>query len=221
MEFYLKSDIRSITVSSGEVMTTFLLIRHGDSTAADRIPGRLTGIHLSERGRGQAEALAELLAEINIRRIFHSPLDRTRETAQIIAERLKVPLEPCAEFLEVEFGDWTNQTFSHLETIEKWKLFHTYRIGTRIPNGELAVEVQTRFVSELERLREHFPDEIIAVVSHGDPIKSAIAYYAGIPLDFIMRFSISTASVSVLVLNYWGPDIVCINNTADVRLQSQ
>ena len=56
----------------------------------------------------------------------------------------------------------------------------------------------------------------VAVVSHQDAIKAAIAHYAGIPLDLFHRIEISPASVSVIRLAEWGPQIVTINHTGEV-----
>ena len=66
-------------------------------------------------------------------------------------------------------------------------------------------------VTEMERLRESNPEGVMAVFSHGDPIKSALAYYAGIPIDLYKRFEISTASVTTIELHEWGPRILGVN----------
>jgi probable phosphoglycerate mutase len=67
-------------------------------------------------------------------------------------------------------------------------------------------------VGVIEGLREEMPEGVIAVVSHGDPIKTILAHYGGIPLDFLLRFEVSPASVSIVSVNDFGPRILCINN---------
>jgi probable phosphoglycerate mutase len=74
-------------------------------------------------------------------------------------------------------------------------------------------EVQTRVVAELERIRKRYPDDTIAIVSHGDPIRAVIAYYAGIPLDLFLRVEIGPASVSVIAIDDYGPRILLLNDT--------
>ncbi len=76
-------------------------------------------------------------------------------------------------------------------------------------------EVQARMVAEIEGLRQEFPDGTLALFSHGDPIKTALAHYAGFPLDWLLRFEISLASISVLDIRDHGPRILCINNTGN------
>jgi probable phosphoglycerate mutase len=72
-------------------------------------------------------------------------------------------------------------------------------------------ETQARFVAELDAIREAHPEQTVAVVSHSDPIKMAVAYYAGIPLDFFQRLVISPASVTALAFSRFGPRLVCVN----------
>ena len=72
-------------------------------------------------------------------------------------------------------------------------------------------EAQARMVGELERLRERHPDEEVAVVSHGDVIRAALAYYLGVHLDLFQRVEISPGSISRVELNPWGPRVLCVN----------
>jgi probable phosphoglycerate mutase len=65
----------------------------------------------------------------------------------------------------------------------------------------------------LESIREQHPHEAVAVISHGDVIKAALAHYAGIHLDLFQRVEISPASVSVVSVNDGGPRILRVNDT--------
>ncbi len=116
---------------------------------------------------------------------------------------------------EVDFGDWAGMSFEELGEIPRWRQFNTFRSGTRIPGGELMVEVQARMVAEIEAMRREFPKSILALFSHGDPIKTAIAHYAGFPLDLMLRFEIGLASVSILDIRDSGPRLLCLNHTGD------
>jgi broad specificity phosphatase PhoE len=73
------------------------------------------------------------------------------------------------------------------------------------------LEVQVRMVAEMERIREERPQGTVAIVSHGDAIKSAVMYYAGIAIDHLRRIEISPASVSVLEVRDWGPKLLLLN----------
>ncbi len=197
-------------------MTQFLLIRHGNTTAGESIPGRSPGVYLSEHGVGQVQRLAERLAGIPIDLICASPLERTRQTAEIIAEKLGQQVEFIDDLIEIEFGDWTNHTFSELEGDMKWTHWHSFRTGTRIPNGEMMIEVQARMAAQVEKLRRRIPDGTIALISHGDPIRSLICHYAGLPIDYMLRVRMDTASLTVLHLGEFWAEFACINVTEEL-----
>ena len=68
--------------------TLLLLVRHGETpTTGTVLPGRAPGLHLSDRGRVQAERVAERLAGLPVDAVYSSPLERTRETAEPTAAR--------------------------------------------------------------------------------------------------------------------------------------
>ncbi len=74
-----------------------------------------------------------------------------------------------------------------------------------MPGGESFQGCQARIVAELEAIRNAHPGQTVAVVSHADPIKMAVAYYLGLPLDLFQRLSISPASVTALAFHAPGP----------------
>ena len=197
-------------------MTTFLLIRHGDNDVLSRaLAGRAPGVHLNETGRKQAELLARHLAGRDIDRILSSPMERARETAEPLARRLGLEIEICDAISEIEYGAWTGKTMAEMQTLEQWKQWNTFRSGTRPPGGESILEVQARTVGEIEKLRRAFPEKTLALFSHGDPIRSILVYYLGIPLDMLQRLKIRTASVSVLKLSEWNAELHSFNETFD------
>jgi probable phosphoglycerate mutase len=197
-------------------MATFYLIRHGaNDFLGAAIAGWAPGVSLNVQGREQAERLAWKLLGRGITHIYSSPLERALETAAPIARELGLKVEVRDAFGEVRFGEWTGKRFEELARDPRWKLFNSYRSGTRPPGGELMVESQARIVGELESLRARHGQETVAVVSHSDIIRAALIHYAGIPTDLYSRIEISPASFSVLELNDWGPRILKINETAE------
>jgi broad specificity phosphatase PhoE len=197
-------------------MTTFYLIRHGNTEVGDRIVGRRKGVHLSRTGREQADDLARRLESIRFSAVFCSPRERTQETALPFARGHGLAVSVLEALDEIEFGEWTDMTFEALERMREWKLFHTFRSATRPPGGELMIEVQTRMVAAVERLRRQFPGGAVALVSHGDPLRCVISYYAGIALDLMLRITVDTASVSVVTINDEGAVFFCMNHTGTV-----
>ena len=195
-------------------MTTFYLIRHGDTAAVGRyVAGRAPGVSLTESGRRQVAELAERLAREPVRHLVCSPLDRTRETAEPVARRLGLAVQVADELTELDFGAWTGQTFDQVAPDEHWRRFNAFRSGTPAPGGELMLEAQARVVPWMRRVSQEAPDQTIVAVSHGDVIRAALLYYLGMPLDFYGRIEISPASVSVVAVGPYGPVVLGLNRT--------
>lgn len=197
--------------------TTFLLIRHAaHQLGGGTIAGRSPGVNLSEEGQRQAAALADRLVGLPVRTLYVSPVDRARQTAAIIAPALNLEPVVSEPLSEIDFGDWTRRPLDELRPLDRFRRWNTFRSGARIPSGELMLEAQTRIVREMLRLTDEHPDQMVALVSHGDIIKAAVAYFLGVPLDLFMRIEISLASVSVVRIAAYGPWVLCVNNTGAI-----
>lgn len=199
-------------------MTRFLLIRHAtNSTVGKRFAGRMAGVHLNEEGQAQAQQLATRLSGLPIHAVYSSPLERAVETAEPLARMLQQQTITCEDFLEIELGEWTNTTFEELADKPQFKLFNSFRSGTRVPGGELMLEAQGRMITGLQHLYTKHCDETVVVVSHSDMIKAAVTYYAGIHLDLCQRIEISPASVSIVELYEETARITLLNHTGDIQ----
>ena len=195
-------------------MTKFLLIRHATTdSVGKKLSGRLPGVSLNATGQMQAQQLAQRLAGASVAAIYSSPLERTVQTAKPIADAFNLQPILNEDFLEINFGDWTNADFGDLTHEPQFKFFNSFRSGTRIPGGELMLEAQMRMVTGLLKLARQHPNETVAVVSHSDLIKATVAYFAGIHLDMFQRLEISPASVSVIEIFDETAQILVVNDT--------
>jgi probable phosphomutase (TIGR03848 family) len=191
-----------------------LLVRHASNDwVGKRLSGWTPGVHLNEEGRAQAASLAQRLAAVPLVAVYSSPLERTLETAQFLVEAHGLTLEVREELGEVRVGDWTGRELKELKDEALWPVIQVYPGGARFPGGESMWEVQARMVAQLDAIREAHPGQTVAVVSHADPIKMAVAYYAGLSLDLFQRLSISLASVTAFTFTRFGPRLVCLNHT--------
>ena len=194
--------------------TTVLLVRHGQTpTTGKLLPGRAGGLHLSEAGQAQAQGVADRLAGgAKIAAIYASPLERTRETAAPLAAALGIKVKADKGLLEADVGDWTGHELKAVSKTPEWKVVHSYPSGFRFPGGESFVEMQTRIVSALERLRSAHPGETIACFSHADTIKAAGAHALGTHLDLFQRIVISPCSVTSIAYGDGGPVVLSVNS---------
>jgi probable phosphomutase (TIGR03848 family) len=199
--------------------TVVLLVRHGQTpTTGKLLPGRAPGLHLSEVGEAQAEAVGRRLGaqpKLVVAAIYASPLERTRETAGFIAKALGLKVKVDKGLLEADIGDWTGQELKAVSKLPEWRAVHAYPSGFRFPGGESFVEMQTRTVSALERLRKAHPGQTIVAVSHADTIKAAVAHALGTHLDLFQRIVISPCSVTAISYGDHGPTVLSVNSVAE------
>jgi probable phosphoglycerate mutase len=190
----------------GGPVTTLVLVRHGATvhTAAKRFSGGLASSNpgLSDEGRAQIREVADWLAPLGaaIDAVVASPVRRTVESAQILAERLGVPLVEEPGFAEMEFGSWDGLTFAEVhaqrpDEIESWLGSLDVAPGG---GGETFRQVETRVLAGLARVLERYAGRTVAVVSHVTPIKTLVAHAVDAPLTSLFRMELSTASVSVV-----------------------
>lgn len=201
-------------------MTQILLIRHAvnEYVATGKLAGRLDGVHLNDDGKAQAEALGQRLADAPLKHIYHSRLDRTRETAQAIHQHHSaIPLEVNDGILEVDYGDWQDKKINDLRKRKMWDVIQEYPTRAYFPNGESMRSVQNRVVDEIEALVQKHPNDLIALVFHADLIKMSVAHYLGVHLDNFQRIVISPASISTLILGHSRPFVATVNDTAHVQ----
>ncbi|MFF2347100.1 MSMEG_4193 family putative phosphomutase [Pseudarthrobacter sp. NPDC058119] len=197
--------------------TLILLVRHGETpTTGTVLPGRAPGLHLSERGRAQADAAAERLAGLPVDAVYSSPLERARETAEPTATRTGRPVTEEAGLLECDFGDWTGAALAGLAGLPEWQTVQHNPSAFHFPNGEGFSGMQARMVATLDDLRAAHPGGVVVCFSHADPIKAAVAHALGTHLDLFQRIMISPASVSVIsYTDGQAPAVLTVNSTSE------
>lgn len=190
----------------------FLLIRHAAHVHLDaRLSGRMPGVKLSEEGTAQAERLGAALAREPIDRILCSPLDRTRDTASAIAAPRRMAIEPVDALVEIDMGDWTGRPIDAFGDDPAWREWNERRGSARIPGGETMREAQARIVDCLAKLAIGGDGSTVAIVTHSDMIRAAVAHVLGMPLDDLLRFDVAPASVTRLLWGDWGTRLMTLN----------
>jgi probable phosphomutase (TIGR03848 family) len=193
-------------------MMNLLLIRHALNDWADKkLAGWTPGVSLNAEGCAQVEALVAQLAEVPLAAVYSSPLERTMETARPVAEAHGLTVQVREALGEIRFGEWTGRSLEELGKEALWPIIQVYPSGARFPGGESLREVQARLIAEIDAIRDAHDRETVAVVSHSDPIKMAVAHYLGLPLDLYQRLSIGPASVTAFAFTPFGPRLLVLN----------
>jgi probable phosphoglycerate mutase len=197
-------------------MTTFFLIRHAAHDLVGKaLAGRQPGVFLNSAGLREAARIVEHLADARIDAIYASPRERAHETATPLAEARGLPVRVSAELDDIDFGQWTGRTFKELEADARWPIWCNRRTGAQPPGGETIAQVQQRTVAELARLAALHADQSVALFTHCDVIKCALAYYLAIRLDDLERFEIAPASVSVVLVGAGWSKVWRVNDTGE------
>jgi probable phosphoglycerate mutase len=115
--------------------------------------------------------------------------------------------------LECDFGEWTGADLKALMKLPEWATVQRAPSTFRFPEGESFIEMQTRMVSTLDRLRAAHPGATIVCVSHADPIKAAVAHAMGTHIDLFQRIVISTCSITAIAYTAGGPTVLTVNST--------
>jgi probable phosphomutase (TIGR03848 family) len=195
-------------------MPILLLIRHGetDYVKLGKMAGRTPGVHLNDKGLLEASDLSEFLKLIPIASIYSSPMERAVETATPLAKVTGLKINITAGLLETDIGDWKGLELKKAGKLPEWKIVQNSPSRFRFPGGESFQEEQTRLVNAVEKIiNSHKPEELVAAVSHADPIKLIISFYLGMPLDHFQRLACSTGSVSILKLDQNGAALLGLN----------
>lgn len=195
-------------------MATLFLVRHGLTAQTGRILyGQTEGIDLDDRGRTQAERLAERFAPVKLTAIYSSPLERCVQTVEPLAAAQRLPVLPTPELIEMDAGSWTGRTLPQLRRTKLWKTVQESPSMFRFPDGEAFVDAQRRAVAEVERIARRHRRGRVAVATHGDIVRIVLAHLVGTPLDEFQRIVIDAASVSVIAVDGHRTRMLLVNDT--------
>jgi probable phosphoglycerate mutase len=192
-------------------VTTLLLVRHGlTAMTGPVLAGWTPDVHLNDRGREQATALAARLAPVPVDAVVSSPLDRCLETAQALGHEVTVD----DRLGECRYGDWTGQELKKLAKDPLWRQVQAHPSAVTFPNGESLRAVSARAIDCVREWNARLgPDATYVAVSHGDVIKAIVADALGLHLDQFQRITADPCSLTVIRYTELRPFVVRLNDT--------
>ena len=201
-------------------MTTVLLVRHGRTTANDAgvLAGWTEGVSLDETGQAQVRALAGRLTPVPLTAVVTSPLQRCRETTDLLLEGRDVPVHADDRLGEVRYGEWSGQELKKLAKEPLWKVVQAHPSAMTFPGegGESLRGMADRAVDAVRdwnsRLVSDKKEAVYAVVSHGDVIKAILADALGMHLDQFQRLVVDPGSVSIVSYTPLRPFVLRVND---------
>ena len=181
-------------------MPTVLLVRHGLTRLTGPVlAGWTPGLHLDERGVGQASLLAARLRDVPLTAVVSSPLERCLDTVRPVLDGRPLEVQVDDRLGEAHYGDWTGQELRVLARDPLWKVVQSQPSAVTFPNGEALRDVETRALAAIRDWNERLgADATYLACSHADVIKAIVADALGLHLDQFQRIAISPASLTVI-----------------------
>jgi broad specificity phosphatase PhoE len=190
------------------VAPVLILVRHGRTAhnATRRLLGRLD-LPLDEVGHRQASALGDVPELQQASRVISSPLCRARETAAALGP----PVTVDERWIEIDFGIYDGLALDEVPAAlwRKWDTDPTWAPE----GGESLAQVGARVRTACEDVWEEAAATDVVVVSHVSPIKAAVWWGMGVPVDFPGRLMLDVASICRIGPGSRGPVLRGFNET--------
>lgn len=158
--------------------TIFYLARHGETqwNIEHRIQGQLDS-PLTEKGQQQALQLAALCQPLNITQILTSYLGRAKQTAEVCAQQLQLPMTAFAGIEERDFGLWQGKQTAEMSTHIDYPEITAQVTDCKPEQGESAKQLLARFEDALKQQFLIKPDDCYLIITHGDVLRCFMSQF--------------------------------------------
>lgn len=203
------------------MMTSIYLVRHGQTAwnKEEIFRGR-TDVPLDETGRRQAVLAGEYFKEMEIHRVYSSPLARAWETAQKIAQIHHLKVLPLKGILDMSFGKWEGQPHQDIQKNDK----ETYRIWkeephlVRLPGGESLNDVRARAMAALEEVIQSHSGKTVVLVSHRVVNKVLICGILGLDNSHFWQIAQDTTAINLIQYKNGKYILSLMNETCHLKV---
>ena len=182
-------------------MGSIIFLRHGQAkNNTERIlAGRTPGVPLTEKGIDQAEKAAKFLEDMNISAIYSSPIQRAKNTAEIVGKHNSVDVKIDDRLIELDMGKFTGVPYDEIFSSHGNVFMKFYRGELEIAhNGvETFADVKKRVLGIVDHVIENHPDENVVLVTHMDPIKAMLSTVVSLSPENLFELIIANASLNI------------------------
>lgn len=201
--------------------TTIVLIRHGQTewNRVERFRGR-ADVPLNETGLAQAEATAHrVAAEWKPAAIYASPLSRAMKTAEIIARRFEMAVQPHPGLLDIDYGEWQGLTVDEArarwpEQVAAW--FEAPQ-NARISGGETLASVRERGLAAVKELALRHIGQTVVLVGHTVINRVILLGVLGLGTERFWRLRQDTCAINVFEWEGGDFTLAALNDTCHLR----
>ena len=204
---------------SSEVPTTIYLVRHGETplTPFRKFSGDgPLNPALTAKGLMEADLVAQEIAKIQPDALITSPLQRTRQTAEIISKATGLPVSVDAIWTECSFGVWDGMSIDEVREAFQEEYAHWLASTSYAPpEGESYESAMARALQGLLGLVDEYPGKKVCVVTHNGIIKTALA--AAMKVDSTAIFNIDVSPCSISTISIWPSDLLMAVRSSNER----
>ncbi|MBI2740345.1 MAG: histidine phosphatase family protein [Rhodospirillales bacterium] len=200
-------------------MTRILLTRHGhvEGIRPARFRGRAE-LPLTERGLGQADALAKrIAANWEPVAVFTSPLQRCVVTGGRIAKACGIKGEVRDGLGDIDYGAWQMRTHDEVkaESPDAYRQWYSAPHLTRFPKGEALQDVMARTTDVLREVLQHFPGQTVVLVGHDSVNRVLLMQLLDMPLAAYWRLVQDPCTLNEIEVSAAGDVVVQrVNDTS-------
>ncbi len=190
--------------TTGSDSCLLFLVRHGATSnnlaKPPKIQGHGSNLGLSDEGRDQARATAQLLKNQPIRAAFSSPLQRAQETATIISQPHQLEPAPVDDLREVDVGRWEGHSWQEIQRAEpeKYQQFLRDPATYGYAGGENLRQLLHRVQPAFEQIARQHLGQCVLVVGHNVVNRVLLATYLEVPLARAREIHQDNCGVNVL-----------------------
>lgn len=155
------------------------VIRHGktDWNLESRMQGQ-SNTRLNQIGIEQADKVRKIIEEKNIDLIISSPLERTKQTAEIINKNMNKPIEYNEKIMERNFGILEGKIANQIKNLDDYFEYHQNK---EVEKGEKIQDFVGRVFEGMEQIEKEHKNKNILLVTHGGVARAIDYYFNGIP----------------------------------------
>jgi len=179
-----------------------IFLRHGqaENNVKRILAGRTDGVPLTKTGIEQAERIAKYLNPLDISAIYSSPIERAKNTAEIVAENNSLDYQLDDRLTEIDMGKFTLMNYDDMFAKYGNVFLKFYENDPVIAEHEVETfpEVQRRVLGMVDHIIEKHKNENVILVTHMDPIKSMLSTVMGLKPKTLFELIIANASLTII-----------------------
>ncbi len=200
--------------------TTLILIRHGETPYnRDRRYQGHRDTPLTKKGKRQAKEIAIRLRNESLDAIYSSDLKRTRYTAEVMNDYYSLKINILPQLREIDFGDWEGKTHDEIQRewrrlLDEWEREPS---KIKIPRGESIKDLAERIRSTIKKIVSNHPDQRVAIITHGGPIRIILMDALGLGADNWWETITSNGGISIIEYQSKKAKVLLQNDTSHLK----